>query len=133
MPYPLVFGAKAILPMEIELPSLRVSLRDLIDDEECRVARLQELELMDERRLNALNHLRAYQNRLRRRYNQKIKAREFEVGNFVLKENQKNTNKDREKKGKFEPNWLGPYVVIASMDLGHISWPHRMGESWLNP
>eukprot|EP01018_Ginkgo_biloba_P036823 Gb_32314 [translate_table: standard] len=92
-PYSLVFGAEAILPVEIELPSLRVSLRDLIDDEECRVARLQDLELLDERRLNALNHLRAYQNRLRRRYNQKIKAREFEVGDLVLKENQKNTNK----------------------------------------
>eukprot|EP01018_Ginkgo_biloba_P033692 Gb_14765 [translate_table: standard] len=45
----MVFGAEAILPVEIELPSLRVSLRDLIDDEECRVAHLQELELLDER------------------------------------------------------------------------------------
>eukprot|EP01018_Ginkgo_biloba_P038220 Gb_36448 [translate_table: standard] len=49
MPYSLVFGAEAIFPMEIELPSLRNSLRDLIDDEEYRVARLQELELLDER------------------------------------------------------------------------------------
>eukprot|EP01018_Ginkgo_biloba_P036605 Gb_41840 [translate_table: standard] len=49
MPYSLVFGAEAILPVEIKLPSLRVSLRDLIDDEECRVACLQELELLDER------------------------------------------------------------------------------------
>eukprot|EP01018_Ginkgo_biloba_P039168 Gb_28947 [translate_table: standard] len=50
------------MPVEIELPSLRVSLRDLIDDEEYRVARLQELELLDERQLNAFNHLKAYQN-----------------------------------------------------------------------
>eukprot|EP01018_Ginkgo_biloba_P016246 Gb_41832 [translate_table: standard] len=48
MPYYLVFRVEAILPVEIELPSLRISLRDLIDDEECRVARLQELELLDE-------------------------------------------------------------------------------------
>eukprot|EP01018_Ginkgo_biloba_P033407 Gb_07548 [translate_table: standard] len=46
MPYSLVFRAKAILPVEIELPSLRISLRDLIDNEECIVARLQELELL---------------------------------------------------------------------------------------
>eukprot|EP01018_Ginkgo_biloba_P030378 Gb_12818 [translate_table: standard] len=80
---------EAILTVEIELPSLRISLRDLIDDEEYRVARGQELELLDERRLNALNHLKAYQNRLRRRYNQNVKAREFEVGDLVLKESQK--------------------------------------------
>eukprot|EP01018_Ginkgo_biloba_P006913 Gb_10413 [translate_table: standard] len=47
--YSIVFGAEAILPVEIELPSLRISLRDLIDDEERRVVRLQELELLDER------------------------------------------------------------------------------------
>eukprot|EP01018_Ginkgo_biloba_P006039 Gb_41354 [translate_table: standard] len=62
MPYSLVFRVEVILPVEIELPSLRISLRDLIDDEKYRVARLQELELLDERRLNALNHLKAYQN-----------------------------------------------------------------------
>ncbi|KAH9307250.1 hypothetical protein KI387_035203, partial [Taxus chinensis] len=43
---------------------------------------------------------------------------EFDVGDLVLKENQKNTVKDREKKGKFEANWLGPYVVIAKYGSG---------------
>eukprot|EP01018_Ginkgo_biloba_P027629 Gb_18271 [translate_table: standard] len=133
MPYSLVFGAEAILPVEIELPSLRVFLRDLIDDEDCRVALLQELELLDERRLNALNHLRAYQNWLRRRYNQKIKAREFEVGDLVLKENKKNTNKDREKKGKFEPNWLGPYVVIAKYGSGAYKLVTQDGRELVEP
>eukprot|EP01018_Ginkgo_biloba_P033677 Gb_04562 [translate_table: standard] len=60
-PYSLVFGTEAILPVEIKLPSLHISLRNLIDDEAYRVVRLQELELLDERRLNALNHLKAYQ------------------------------------------------------------------------
>ena len=32
---------------------------------------------------------------------------------MVLKENMK-VQIDREKKGKFEPTWLGPYVIIAS-------------------
>eukprot|EP01018_Ginkgo_biloba_P037608 Gb_07526 [translate_table: standard] len=119
--------------MEIELPSLRISLRDLIDDEAYRVARLQELELLDERRLNALNYLKAYQKRLRRRYNQNIKAREFEVGDLVLKENQKNTNKDREKKGKFEPNWLGPYVVIAKYGSGAYKLATQDGRELAEP
>eukprot|EP01018_Ginkgo_biloba_P023093 Gb_02961 [translate_table: standard] len=133
MLYSLVFGTEAILPVEIKLPSLRISLRDLIDDEAYRVARLQELELLDERRLNALNHLKAYQNWLRKRYNQNIKSREFEVGDLVLKENKKNTNKDREKKGKFEPNWLGPYVVIAKYRSGAYKLATQDGRELAEP
>eukprot|EP01018_Ginkgo_biloba_P006932 Gb_39495 [translate_table: standard] len=93
----------------------------------------QELELLDERRLNALNHLKSYQNRLRKRYNQNIKAKEFEVGDLVLKENKKNTNKDREKKGKFEPNWLGPYVVIAKYGSGAYKLATQDGRELAEP
>lgn len=32
-------------------------------------------------------------------------------------ENQRNLQ-DCEKKGKFEPNWLGPYVITAKYGLG---------------
>lgn len=33
-PYSLAFGSKSILPIEVELPSPRVSMQGLIDDEE---------------------------------------------------------------------------------------------------
>ncbi|KAH9292446.1 hypothetical protein KI387_042371, partial [Taxus chinensis] len=59
-PYSLVFGDRIYHPFEIELPSLRISLRDYLDkDEDYRVARLAELELLDESAFNrALNHLK---------------------------------------------------------------------------
>ena len=44
--FSLVYGSEAILPIEIELPSLRVSLKNLISEEDYRVARLQELALL---------------------------------------------------------------------------------------
>ncbi|KAH9326536.1 hypothetical protein KI387_006714, partial [Taxus chinensis] len=48
-PYSLVYGTEAIIPLEVELPSLRISLRDYLDkDEDYRVARLTALELLDE-------------------------------------------------------------------------------------
>jgi len=37
IPFSLVYGSEAILPIEIELPSLRISLQNLIIDEEYRV------------------------------------------------------------------------------------------------
>ena len=61
-PYSLVYGTKAILPIEIEIPSLRVSLQDIVDDENYKVFKLHELELLDERRRATLTYLKAYQN-----------------------------------------------------------------------
>ncbi|XP_059073195.1 uncharacterized protein LOC131874010 [Cryptomeria japonica] len=49
-PYSLVYGTKAIFPIEVDLSSLRISLKNIISDEDHRVARLQELELFDEKR-----------------------------------------------------------------------------------
>jgi len=43
-PLSLVYGAEAVLPLEVLVPSLRVSLHDPIPDEEHRTARLIELE-----------------------------------------------------------------------------------------
>lgn len=51
------------------------------------------------------------------RYNHKVKPQVFQVGELVLKENPCN-QADREKKGKFEPNWLGPFVVTIVFGLG---------------
>ncbi|GLJ30929.1 hypothetical protein SUGI_0616100 [Cryptomeria japonica] len=73
-PYSLVYGAEAILPLEVEIPSLRVSLQHLIDDATHRVSRLHQLEMLDEKRQTALTHLQAYQNHLRRSYNKKVKG-----------------------------------------------------------
>ena len=49
-PYSLVYGVEAVLPIEVELPSLHISLRGQISDEEYRVARLTQLDLLDEKR-----------------------------------------------------------------------------------
>lgn len=49
-PYSLVYRFEALLPIEVEFPSLQVSLKGLILDDDYRVSRLQELELLNERR-----------------------------------------------------------------------------------
>lgn len=89
-PYSLVYGVEVILRIEVELPSLRVSLCNLINDEDYRVSHLQELELLDERRQSAFNHLEAYQQRMSHSYNHKVKPHTFEVGDLVLRANPKN-------------------------------------------
>ena len=48
-PYNLVFGAEAVLPFEVQLPSLRVAMQ-FIDPNDNEQVRLTELEALDERR-----------------------------------------------------------------------------------
>lgn len=92
-------------------------MHGLIPEEEQRVSRLQELELIQERRQNAIDHLKVYQQRMARSYNNKVKPCIFQIGDIVLRENPRN-QQDREKKGKFEPNWLGPFVIVATYGSG---------------
>lgn len=47
-PFSLVYGAKAVMPLELEILSLKVQLQGLILDEEDRQARLDQLTILDE-------------------------------------------------------------------------------------
>ncbi|KAG9442434.1 hypothetical protein H6P81_018288 [Aristolochia fimbriata] len=52
-PDSLVYGAEAVLPLEVQLPSLRIAVREGLTTEECVRLRLAELESLDEQRLEA--------------------------------------------------------------------------------
>ena len=56
-PYSLVYGMEAVLPVEIEMGSFRVALEQQISEAEWVQSRLDQLSLLDERRLRAANHI----------------------------------------------------------------------------
>ncbi|XP_070020334.1 uncharacterized protein [Nicotiana sylvestris] len=107
-PYLLVYGTEAVIPAEVEISSLRIVTEAGIDDDEWVKARLEQLNLIDEKRLAAVCHGQLYQKRMARAYNKKVHPRKFEVGQQVLK---RILPHQIEAKGKFAPNWQGPYVV----------------------
>ncbi|RVW76824.1 hypothetical protein CK203_043069 [Vitis vinifera] len=55
-PYSLVYGMKAMLPVEIEMGSLRVALEQQIPEADWAQARFDQLNLLDERRLRVADH-----------------------------------------------------------------------------
>lgn len=79
----LVFRSEAILPLEIQLHSLRVALRESLTEEENVQVRLDELESLDEKRLEALQSLEIYQQRMENAFNRKIRLHSFKKGNLV--------------------------------------------------
>ena len=71
--------------------------------------RLQELEFLDDKCQTSFDHKRVYQKCIPKW----DRPREFQVGDLVLHENPKN-QQHRDQKGKFEPNWLGPYIITVA-------------------
>ena len=59
-PYSLVYGMEAVLPVEVELASLRVMAECEISKTDWLRERYEELALIDERRLAAIDHVRTY-------------------------------------------------------------------------
>ena len=52
-PFSLVYGCEVVIPLEIQMPSLRVALMTRMTKEDNDRLRLQELEALNEKRLQA--------------------------------------------------------------------------------
>ncbi|XP_070039863.1 uncharacterized protein [Nicotiana tomentosiformis] len=58
--YLLVYGTKAVIPAEVEIPSLRIVAEAKIDDDEWVITCLEQLNLIDEKRLTSVCHGQLY-------------------------------------------------------------------------
>ena len=85
-PFSLNYGMEAVLPVELEVPSLRVMLENQVNEIEWVQARYNELAMLDEKRLKAAYHHQGYQKRIARAFNQKVKGRGIQVNDIVLKD-----------------------------------------------
>ncbi|PHT46008.1 hypothetical protein CQW23_15166 [Capsicum baccatum] len=116
-PYLLVYGTEAVIPAEIEIPSLRVAVEAEIDEDQWVKTRLEQLSFIDEKRLASVCHGQLYQKRMTRTYNKKVRRRHFEVGQLVLRHILPHQIED---KGKFSPNWHGPFMVKKVLPNGAL-------------
>ncbi|CAN6487035.1 unnamed protein product [Victoria cruziana] len=69
--------------------------------------RLAQLDLLDEKRLQAAEHAEAYRQRVARHYAKTIIMWKFRVNDLVLRF----LPSIRRAKGKWTPNWEGPYII----------------------
>ena len=76
---------EAVLPVEIEMRSLRIELEQQIFEVEYTQSRYDQLSLLDERRLRAVDHVQAYQKKMTRAFRKRVKPRRFQKGDLVLK------------------------------------------------
>ncbi|XP_038678394.1 uncharacterized protein LOC119979838, partial [Tripterygium wilfordii] len=129
-PFSLVYGMEAVLPIEVEIPSLRVVLEAGLEESEWTRMRYEQLNLIEERRLRAICKGQLYQRRLMKAHNKKVRPRSFREGELVLK---MILPPQKDHRGKWTPNYEGPYVVKKAFEGGALILTRMDGEELSNP
>jgi hypothetical protein len=107
-PFFLVYGAEAILPMDLEYGSPRVRQ-------------------LDEARTMALMHFAIYQQALRCYQARKVRSRDLDEGDLVLWLRQDNRGRH-----KLSPPWEGTYVVVKVLKPDPYNPANEDGEKLTN-
>ncbi|XP_015159327.1 uncharacterized protein [Solanum tuberosum] len=84
-PYLLVYGTEAVIPAEVEIPSLRIIQEAELSDAEWIRKRIDQLTLIDEKRMVVVCRGQLYRQRMIRAFHKKVRAKMFEIGQLVLK------------------------------------------------
>ncbi|KAJ8640097.1 hypothetical protein MRB53_016791 [Persea americana] len=131
-PFSLVYGCKAAVPLEVQIPSLRLSLQNDITQENNVKLRLQELDNLDERRLEALQSIELYQARMAGSFDKKVRQRAHKKGDLVLTV-KRLMDFAHKSKGKFEPKWEGPFVIDKVFSNGIYALLKKEGDRCMLP
>ena len=82
IPFSMTYGAKAVIPLETSFPTLRTSSFNLSDNNE---HLKKNLNLIEEKKENAMVQLAYYQQKLKQGYDSNIKLRHLTPGDLVLR------------------------------------------------
>ncbi|KAI5432744.1 hypothetical protein KIW84_020156 [Lathyrus oleraceus] len=129
-PFSLVYGMEAVLPVEVEIPSLHVLMEAKLTEAEWCQTRFDQLNLIEEKRLTTMCHGQLYQQRLKKAFDKKVKPRVFREGDLVLK---KILSFKPDSRGKWTPNYEGPYVVKRAFSGGALILTTMDGEEFTRP
>ena len=83
-PYSLAYGMEAVLPVEVDIPSLRILREAELEEAEWVKDRYAQLNLIDEHRLQAMHNACYYQKWMARAYLKNVRPRSFQPGDLVL-------------------------------------------------
>ena len=106
-PFRLTFGTEAITPVEVTLTSFWVKT---YEDQKHQKELNNNLDLIDEVRVEAMNWMAKHKEAMVRNYNRKVKVRRFNTGDLVLRKVSQATKDPSQ--GKLGPTWEGLYEVI---------------------
>ena len=113
--------------MEVEIPSIRVLMEAKLTEAEWCQTRFDQLNLIEEKRLTVMCHGQLYQQRMKKAFDKKVKPRVFREGDLVFK---KILSFKANSRGKWTPNYKGPYVVKRAFSGGALILTNMDGEKF---
>ncbi|RDX93111.1 hypothetical protein CR513_24683, partial [Mucuna pruriens] len=108
-PYSLVYGTKVVLSIK---------------------SRLDQLNLIEEKCLTVVCHGQLYQQRMKNTFDKRVRPRVFKEGDLVLKKRLPNIKDPR---GKWAPNYEGPYAVKQAFSRGALVVANSEGQELIHP
>ena len=109
----MTYGAEAVIPLENGFLTMRTST--FISDGNDELLK-KNLDLIEERRENAMMQLAYYQHKLKQGYDMNVKLRPLAPGDLVLRKVLGNTKNPAW--GKLGPNWEGLYRITSVAGIG---------------
>ncbi|CAN6565784.1 unnamed protein product [Malus baccata var. baccata] len=116
-PYALTFGQDAVLPMEINVSSVRIQNQFGLHSAEYIEAMCQGIEDPDAVRIEALNQIQEGKTAVARAYNKKVKIKSFKEGDLVWK-TVIPLGAQLRGFGKWSPTWEGPFIISRVLNKG---------------
>ncbi|GJT72133.1 reverse transcriptase domain-containing protein [Tanacetum coccineum] len=111
-PFSLTYGTKAVIPVEIGMPTIRIAEVDLVQNNE---ALEINLDLLEEKREQAAIREAKNKAKMEKYYNSKVQSASFKPGDLVYRNNNESRAEDTRKLG---PKWEGPYEVTEALGKG---------------
>jgi hypothetical protein len=99
----MVYGSEAVLPADLKFGAPRLIFESIAEVE---ATRLEDIDVLEEERLNAVIQSARYQQTLRRYHDKAVRQRSFSVGDLVLRR-----ILTGEGRHKLSPLWEGPFIV----------------------
>ena len=112
-PFSMTYEAEAVIPLETGFLMSRINSFNPSDNDE---QLTKSLDLIEEKRENAMVQLAYYQQKLKQGYNANVKLRPLTPGDLVLRKIVGSTKNPIW--GKLGPNWEGPYRITSEASIG---------------
>lgn len=120
----LVYGQEAIMPMEYNVPSLRIGIvTDMVDPDIMKEIMSQILALEEDMLVVGFHH-QVQKAREKSWHDRHIKKKTFKEGDIVLLYANKFVNFP----GKFKTHWLGPYIIKHISNGGTVQLVKLNGQ-----
>ncbi|GJV30387.1 reverse transcriptase domain-containing protein [Tanacetum coccineum] len=127
-PFSLTYGAEAVIPAKIGMPTLRTAEIDLAQNDEALEINLN---LLEEKREQAAIHEAKSKAKMEKYYNSKVRSASFKPGDLVYRNNDASRVEDT---GKLGPKWKGPYKVTKALGKGAYKLRDRdekqLSQTW---